>query len=787
MKHFSSRIALVLVCLFALCQPRSYAQAPPMNVTLVGQLAFPQGCSDVWGYVDSLGNEWAIVGAQDGVSLVNLSNPSNPTLAFHFPGVNTTWRDIKTWGPYAYITNEGGDGLRIIDLRGLPANAVSKDTIINGMTTGHNLYIDNGLAYIVGGDIDNAGLSIFDVGTDPLNPSYLGGYDATYVHDVYVRDNVAYAAEMFDGELTLLDVTNPTNIQTLGSVTYPAAFTHNTWLSDNDSICFVTDELDFSYIRSFDISDPQNIVELDKIRASLSNGSAVPHNTHVLNDWLVTSYYADGLHIVDAHRPTNLVEVGHYDTNPQTGGGTFGLWGAYPFLPSGLILGTDMSEGLFVWDVDFKRAAYLEGTATDMSSNALSNVNITVAATPINELTTTLGEYATGIADSGSFTASAFKFGYQQVDTTLTLAPGVVSVWNPRLPAAPTIAFTVRVEDATTNQPIAGAEVLADASGNQFTYVTNASGEATDPAFVSSSYDIVAGKWGYVTNGVTTLVDSANATITIQLEPGYYDDYTFDFGWNVSGSAADGDWVRAEPTRTEIFGNTVQTDFDVQDDWGDQCFVTGDGAGLAEDFDLDGGRTLLTSPVMDLSGTNNPYLIFDWWFLNVTGFGQIGFRDSLGIEIDNGVTVQTAWFVKDIISPFWTRDTVKIANWVQPTANVTVTFFASDNLFDHVVEAAIDRFMIVDQQTTSVPEVAQTEMTVYPNPSNGDFTLRYDLGGLRDGVFEMYDLNGKMVLRRDLNADESEVSLDGQFTPGLYFGKLRSGDQILKTVKIVRL
>lgn len=765
----------------------AYAQAPPFNVTQVGHLAFPQGISDVWGYVDSLGNEWAIVGAQDGVSLVNLSNPANPTLAFHFPGISTGWRDIKTWGPWAYVTNEGGDGLRIIDLRDLPNSATSRDTSIAGMITGHNLYIDDGYAYTVGGNLFFGGIAIFDVGTDPENPAPVGWYNLAYVHDVYVRDNIAYAAEMGDGELTILDVSNKSNVTTLGSATWPQNFIHNTWLSDNDSVCFTTDELDYAYIRAFDVSDPQNIVELDRIRSSVSGGAAAPHNVFVHNDWLVSSYYADGLHVVDAHRPGNLVEVGHFDTNPQTGGGYVGMWGAYPFLPSGLVLGTDMTEGLFILDVDHKRASYLEGTVTDASTNnPIVNADISIVNTSINELSKTLGTYATGIADSGMFTVSVSKFGYLQQDTTLLLAPGQVAVWNPRLQPAPAVGLTVRVENAQTNQPIENAEVSATVAGMTYTYITNANGEINDPSIVPGTYAIIGGKWGFVTDGLSSAIDSSNNSVVLRLQPGYYDDFTFDFGWNVSGSATAGHWVRVEPTESKLFLNPVQTDLDVQDDWGDKCYVTGDGSGTAEDFDVDNGRTLLTSPVMDLSGTTNPYLIFDWYFLNMSNFGGTGWRDSLGIRIDNGNAEKLVWFRSDMINNVFVRDTVKIANWIVPTATMTVKFFAEDNLFDHIVEAAVDRFMVVDQQTVEVPEVASAEMTIYPNPSRGDFVLRYDLGGYDTGVFELYDLKGRIVRRQELTAGAATVQLSGDMAPGLYFGKLRSGEAELGTVKVIR-
>ncbi|MEO0473395.1 MAG: choice-of-anchor B family protein [Bacteroidota bacterium] len=342
-------LALILAFL-----PSLFSQTQK-NVTLVGQLDYTPSLNDIWGYVDDNGNEYALVGAQTGFSIVDLSDPTNPVQLQFIPGFFSVWRDIKTYGHYAYVSNDDGGGLTIVDLSTLPGQVVHKDTVMQGITHTHNLYIDNGILYMAGPDQFNGGLAMYDLTNDPWRPNFVGAYSVRYVHDVYVRNNLAYAAEINDGLLTILDVTNPGFPQTLGSRDYINSFTHNTWLNDASNVVFTTDELSDAYLYAWDISDPGNIIELDRIRSSLSNGTATPHNTHVLDDYLVTSYYRDGLNIVDASRPSNLIETGYYDTSPLSGGGFNGAWGAYPFLPSGLILVSDIESGLFVFDVNFVR------------------------------------------------------------------------------------------------------------------------------------------------------------------------------------------------------------------------------------------------------------------------------------------------------------------------------------------------------------------------------------------------------------------------------------------------
>ena len=47
------------------------------NMTLLGKLDYEQGLNDVWGYVDDIGNEYAIVGVINGTSIVDVTDPFN--------------------------------------------------------------------------------------------------------------------------------------------------------------------------------------------------------------------------------------------------------------------------------------------------------------------------------------------------------------------------------------------------------------------------------------------------------------------------------------------------------------------------------------------------------------------------------------------------------------------------------------------------------------------------------------------------------------------------------------
>jgi hypothetical protein len=138
------------------CINMSFAQK---NITLRSQLTYPgKQLSNIGGYVDSLGNEYALVGHSEGLSIVNVQDPDNPFIVQEIPGPNSIWREVKTWQKYAYVTTEGGSGgLTIVDLSNLPSSnlpyqnwapTITTPVSTYTLSTIHALHIDNGYVYL---------------------------------------------------------------------------------------------------------------------------------------------------------------------------------------------------------------------------------------------------------------------------------------------------------------------------------------------------------------------------------------------------------------------------------------------------------------------------------------------------------------------------------------------------------------------------------------------------------------------------------------------------------------
>lgn len=412
-----------------------------LNVNKLGQLPYNPTLNDVWGYADGNGNEYALVGAETGFSVVDVTDPANPVEKFFIPGATSTWRDIKTFGHHAYVVHDlfigSADGLMIVDLDSVnqPNPRViyhypdfTDSTGTTTFTNAHNLYIDeNGFLYAFGSNIANGGALIFDLNGDPENPTYVGWYNDRYLHDGMVRGDTLWGCAVFDGFFRAIDVSNKASTQTMATMTTPFADTHNAWISDDNKTLFITEETTSAYVVSYDVSDLSNITELDRIQTSLGT-NVIPHNAHVYGDFLVNSYYTSGLQIVDATYPDNLVETAYYDTSPLSGDGFLGAWGAYPYLPSGNILVTDKAEGLFILNTSYPRACFLEALVKDsITGTSLVNAQLEFPASDIaTELTDIFGEASTGTVFPGLYDVVVSSAGYQTDTFQINLQTGVL-------------------------------------------------------------------------------------------------------------------------------------------------------------------------------------------------------------------------------------------------------------------------------------------------------------------------------------------------------------------------
>ncbi|WP_373551827.1 choice-of-anchor B family protein [Haliscomenobacter sp.] len=437
--------AMILVSNQSLAQ----SQQPNFNLELQANVnEYPTDLySAIWGHVDGQGREYAVIGTRIGTAIYLLEDPKKPRKVAFIPGSRSIWREMKSYKDYVYVTIDNvPDGLLIINMKNAPDNITWNlikpqapiDPLMPGLVERcHTIWIDeNGVMYLSGCNVNRGAVVMYDLKANPESPKYLGALKTGYSHDNFARGDTVWSSDIYDGKVSIVDAKNKANPVLLNSITTTSRFTHNSWLSDNGKYLFTTDERLNASIDAYDVSDLNNIELLDVFTAAATRGrGVVPHNTHYLKGFLPTAYYTDGVKIVDASRPTNLVEVGSYDTYPGPDGGFAGVWGIYPYFPSGLLIASDIQTGLWVFKPNYQKACFLEGLITDArTNNPVTEVEVQILAPQVNlERSKTSGEYATGIAQSGTYRVVYYKEGYQPDTLSVIFVNGKVTIQNVKL------------------------------------------------------------------------------------------------------------------------------------------------------------------------------------------------------------------------------------------------------------------------------------------------------------------------------------------------------------------
>ncbi|MCG3128997.1 MAG: hypothetical protein CHACPFDD_03893 [Phycisphaerae bacterium] len=329
--------------------------------------------ADCWGYVSPAGREYALIGVSSGTAVVEVTQPRSPVLVGTILGPQSLWHDVQIYQHYAYAVSEGGNGIQVIDLANIDA-ATNRLTLVREVTTGgttatHTVIVNeqSGYLYRCGGG--GLGLRIYSL-ADPANPTYVTGWHDRYIHEAlivsytdgpYAGREIAFCCSGYDSGWTdpgldILDVTDKQNIVNLYPQRVrwtPAGYSHQVWLSEDRRYAYINDELDeyWNGIATTTIVIDVSSLTSPVVMPSFANSSpAIGHNLYVKGDYIYEANYRSGLRVFDASNPLAPVEVAWFDTWPTDDQPSFnGLWGNYPFLPSGIVLGSDLERGLFVW------------------------------------------------------------------------------------------------------------------------------------------------------------------------------------------------------------------------------------------------------------------------------------------------------------------------------------------------------------------------------------------------------------------------------------------------------
>jgi choice-of-anchor B domain-containing protein len=329
-----------------------------VNATMMSRFDPTSSYNDVWGFVDpATGKEYAVLGARAGTYIVDASDPTNPIQRGFIPGPSSTWRDMRYYQGYVYSVTEGGGGVQIIDVRN-PDSPTLVNTWGQGFfSSAHNVALDTstGILYPCG---TSNGVVIASL-ADPVNPTFLGNYNSSYLHDLQVQDGWAHLGEINSSRYRILEIQNAPSWQILGNASVPSS--HQVWPTRDNNYAVTSSESTGGIMRVFDISNksaPQRIANW-----RTGNSFTSVHNAFIRDRVIYAAYYSEGFRAVDISDPSRPRGVCYYDTSNSTSGFT-GAWGCYPFQPSGSVYISDISGGLYIFDTPASTRLFGGGTTT---------------------------------------------------------------------------------------------------------------------------------------------------------------------------------------------------------------------------------------------------------------------------------------------------------------------------------------------------------------------------------------------------------------------------------------
>lgn len=250
-----------------------------------------------------------------------------------------------------------------------------------------------------------------------------------------------------------------------------------------------------------------------------------------------------------------------------------------------------------------------------------------------------------------------------------------------------------------------------------------------------------------------------------QAIPIFIDNFENDLGWTVGAEDDDataGIWVREDPVGTSYQGIYPQPESDHSGS-GTICWVTGNGepGGSAGANDVDGGKTTLYSPVIDMTGLAHPVISYYRWYALMTAEDD---EFMVDVSSDSG----QFWIPLERVSQnetAWTQKRYLVDDYVTPTDKMILRFTAQDYGDGSVVEALVDDFYIIALDSglvaiddeTLVPNSFEL-FSPYPNPFNPKTVIGYQLPEHGDVTMQVFDIKGRLI----------KTLIDGFVEPGFH-------------------
>ncbi len=263
----------------------------PTNPQEKGLLTIPE----IWDC--AVFGDYAYVGGEEGLYLVDISDPEDPQILNSFPEISGFLMEIS--GDYLYLVGEAeetGWGIFIFDLQNpISPNLVAWFEPDLGLEDGDGLSVQNQMIYLAGEDL----FQIFDA-TD-FGPPVIGSSGNWSGSGIDLQGNYAYCLSLFPSELHIVDISNPAAPNELGScnTSYPLdidLLNNYAYVAEGEA-----------GLRIYNISSPTNPFFVGEYNTNgFASGVFVQGNLAYVADG------AEGLLILNVSNPANPTYLGSF-------------------------------------------------------------------------------------------------------------------------------------------------------------------------------------------------------------------------------------------------------------------------------------------------------------------------------------------------------------------------------------------------------------------------------------------------------------------------------------------
>lgn len=298
------------------------------NLTLLGEHANPSWGTGISVNVRVVDKYAYLARYQDGLRIIDISNPAAPVDVGHAPVESPEsaeiYNDVKVVRTatevYAIVgSNVSGAVVWRVTNPGTPTIVTHLGTLSGTEPPNvHTLFIEGDRLYLANIDL---GLEIYDL-SNPAQPVRLGqvrtpaGPDA-FLHDLSVRGDRAYL-NFWGAGMQIVDVSNPAQPRVLGTFAdYGETTSHSNWVTTVGprSIAAHGDEQWGSHLRLVDVTEGSPTF-LDQLGEWETRPAVSAHNIMAFGSTVYLAYYQDGVRLVDISNPAAPRQVAHYNTWP---------------------------------------------------------------------------------------------------------------------------------------------------------------------------------------------------------------------------------------------------------------------------------------------------------------------------------------------------------------------------------------------------------------------------------------------------------------------------------------